>query len=261
MNLAGRTVVITGGASGLGRATARLMVLGHGARVALFDLPDSAGAALAAELDQAEGHAGGRAVFVPVDVADEASVAAGVAAACEAFGTIDVCVNCAGIPGSMRLLDRDGRPAHSAVFRRTLAVNLEGTFNVMAHCAAVMRDNPPSPDGERGVIVNVASIAATDGTLGHVAYSASKAGIIGMMLPAARELADHGIRVLSIAPGLFETPMAGSVPPRALQRMTDAMVFPRRFGDPAEFAAAVVHLCENAYLNGTTIRLDGAQRL
>lgn len=257
MNLAGRTVVITGGASGLGRATARLMVLGHGARAALFDLPGSAGGALAAELVQAGGHA----AFVPVDVADEGSVAAAVAAAREIFGTIDVCVNCAGIPGSMRLLDRDGRPAHGAVFRRTLAVNLEGTFNVMAHCAAVMRGNPSSPDGERGVIINVASIAATDGTLGHVAYSASKAGIIGMMLPAARELADHGIRVLSIAPGLFETPMAGSVPPRALKRMTDAMVFPRRFGDPAEFAAAVVHLCENAYLNGTTIRLDGAQRL
>ena len=167
----------------------------------------------------------------------------------------------AGIPGSMKLLDRDGRPSGGALFARTLAVNLAGPFHVMAHCAAAMRANTPTADGERGVIVNVASIAATDGGVGHVAYAASKAGLVGMMLPAARELAADGIRVLTIAPGLFATPMADTVPPRALERMRAALLFPARMGDPDEFAALVAHVFENPYLNAETIRLDGAQRL
>lgn len=254
MKLAGRVAVVTGGASGLGHATAVHLAREHGARVALLDLARSRGEALAREL-------GGGASFAAVDVADEAAVAATVADIRAREGSIHVCVNCAGVPASTRLLDRSGVPAGGEAFRRALAVNLLGSFNVMAHCAAAMSANVPAEDGERGVIVNVASIAAFDGQLGHVAYSASKAGVVGMTLPAARELAALGIRVLAIAPGLFLTPMAESVPARALERMSAAACFPRRAGDPAEFARLVAHVCENAYLNAECIRLDAGARL
>lgn len=255
MRLEGRVAVVTGGASGLGRATAVFLARERGMRVALLDLPASDGAALASELGPSV------ASFHGLDVADEGRVAAALSSVLARWGAVHVCLNAAGVPGSTRMLSRDGAPVGGAVFERTLAVNVAGTFHVMTHCAAAFARNDPDEDGERGVVVNVASIAAFEGTLGHVAYSASKAAVIGMMLPAARELAPRGIRVLTIAPGLFLTAMAGSVSDKVLAAMTSAIVYPKRPGRLEEFAELFAHLCENRYLNAEVVRIDAATRL
>lgn len=253
MKLRGKVAVITGGASGLGKRTAEVLVREAGARVVAFDVNEGAGAALVAELGAEN------ALFVRVDVTDEAAVGAAVAAAVARFGAVHVCINCAGVPTPMKVLDREGKP-NCAKFQRTVAVNLVGTFNVMSHCVAQMVKNPLDGE-ERGVVINVASAAAFDGQVGQTAYGSSKAGVVGLSLPAARELGEVGIRVNAIAPGLFETPMAASLGPKVLEALVGMIEFPKRFGDMREFAALAVHICENAYLNGECIRLDAATRL
>lgn len=255
MNLQGKVAVITGGASGLGRRTAEYFVREKGAKVAVFDLNDEAGEALAAQLGEAH------ALYRRVDVADEAAVADGVQACVDRFGRIDVCINCAGIPTPMKILDRDGRASNCGKFARTVMVNLVGTFQVMAYCIGQMAQNEPGSDGERGVVVNVASIAAFEGQVGTTGYASSKAGVVGLSLPAARELAALGIRVNAIAPGLFNTPMAERVDAKALEALKSAIEFPKRFGDLAEFASLCAYICENSYLNAECIRLDAAARV
>lgn len=255
MRLQGKVAVITGGASGLGRRTAAHFVRDKGAKVAVFDVNDEAGASLVAELGQAN------ASYHRVDVTDEQMVAAGVRACVERFGRVDVCINCAGIPTPMRIVEKDGRPASCERFRRTVMVNLVGTFQVMAYCVEQMAKNEPENGEERGVVVNVASGAAFDGQVGQSAYSSSKAGVVGLSLPAARELGAIGVRVNSIAPGLFNTPMAQSLSPKVLESLVSMVEFPKRFGDMAEFASLCAYICENAYLNGECIRLDAATRL
>ncbi len=256
MKLHGRVALLTGGASGLGRATAQFLVRERGMCVALLDLPSADGQAVVDELGA------DRASFHGLDVAGESQVAAAVAAARQRWGALHVCLNAAGIPGTTRMLGRDGLPCGGATFERTVAINLVGSFHVMAHCAAAFAANEPDDeDGERGVVVNVSSIAAHEGTLGHVAYAASKAGVIGMMLPAARELAPRGIRVLTIAPGLFLTPMAGSVSDKVLEAMTAAVLYPKRTGRLDEFASLFATLCESRYLNAEVVRIDAGTRL
>ena len=255
MNLEGRVAVVAGGASGLGRSAVEHLLRDKRARVAVLDLPESKGAEVARNLGETN------AMFCAVDVTDDGAVAKVVADVRQRFGSVDVCLNCAGIPASTKVFDRNGEAHGAETFRRALAVNLLGTFNVMSHCAAAMRLNTPADDGERGVVVNVASIAAFEGQVGHVAYSASKSGVVGMMLPAAREFATIGIRVLTIAPGLFLTPMADTVSAAVLAKMTASIGFPKRTGHLAEFAGLVAYLCENAYLNAECIRLDAGTRL
>ncbi|MBI3373783.1 MAG: SDR family NAD(P)-dependent oxidoreductase [Betaproteobacteria bacterium] len=255
MRLQEKVAVITGGASGLGRRTAEYFVREKGAKVVVFDLNDEAGAALVAQLGEAN------ALYQLVDVTDEAAVAAGVQAGVERFGRIDVCVNCAGIPTPMKILDKDARASNCGEFLRTVLVNLVGAFQVMAHCIAQMAGNAPENGEERGVVINVASIAAFEGQIGTTGYSSSKAGVVGLSLPAARELAAIGVRVNSIAPGLFNTPMAQFLSPKAIESLLAAVEFPKRFGDMAEFASLCAYLCENAYLNGECIRLDAAARV
>ncbi len=222
-------------------------------RVVLLDLPGSPAGDLAARL-------GERALFIPVDVADEQAVSDAIGRACEHWGHLDACVNVAGVPGTMRLLNRDGSVPDGNVFERTLRVNLAGTFHVMRHCASAFARNSLN-QGERGVVVNVASIAGLEGSRGHVAYSASKAGVIGMMLPAARELCDWGIRVVTVAPGMFDTPMLHTIAPPTLEKMAASTVWPKRFGDADEFAALVAHILENRYINADVLRIDGGARL
>jgi 3-hydroxyacyl-CoA dehydrogenase / 3-hydroxy-2-methylbutyryl-CoA dehydrogenase len=255
MKLDGKVAVITGGASGLGRRTAEYFVRDKGAKVAVFDVNDEAGASLVAQLGDAN------ALYRQVDVTDEAAVAAGVQACIDRFGRIDVCINCAGIPTPMKILDKEGKASSCARFQRTVMVNLVGTFQVMAHCIARMAANEPEGGEERGVVVNVASGAAFDGQVGQTAYSSSKAGVVGLSLPAARELSAIGVRVNAIAPGLFNTPMAQSLSPKVVESLTTMIEFPKRFGDMAEFASLCAYICENAYLNGECIRLDAASRL
>jgi len=247
MQLAETRAVITGGASGLGAATARHF-RDRGAAVTIFDRDGAKGAALAAEIG---------AQFAEVDVTDEASVAAGLAAARAAMGRITAAVNCAGIATAERTLGRTG-PHDLASFRRTIDINLVGSFNVARLAAAEMAGN----DGaEKGVIVNTASVAAFDGQKGQAAYAASKAGIAGMSLPLARDLASFGIRVCAIAPGIFATPMLTALPDEVQAGLAADVTFPRRLGDPAEYAALAGFIVECGYLNGETIRLDGALRM
>lgn len=255
MDLSGKVAVITGGASGLGGATAEHFVRVKGARVAIFDINEAAGQAMAERLgaDKARAWA--------VDVADEDAVERAVGEAAAHFGRIDLCINCAGIPAVMRFIERDGKPAQGALFRRTLMINLAGTFHVMSHCAAQMARNEPDASGERGAVVNVASIAAFEGMVGHGAYTASKAGVVGLALPAAREFGRFGVRVNTIAPGLFHTPMAGEVREDVTASLKAMYEFPQRLGDPKEFAALCAHLCENAYINGECVRIDAAMRI
>lgn len=255
MDLSGKVAVITGGASGLGGATAEHFVHDKGMRVAIFDIDEMAGQAMAHRLGA------GHARFWKVDVADEDVVETAAAEVAAHFGRIDICINAAGIPAVMRIVERDGRPSQGALFRRTLMVNLAGTFHVMSHCAAWMARNEPGRSGERGAVVNIASIAAFEGMIGHGAYAASKAGIVGLALPAAREFARIGVRVNTIAPGLFETPMAGEVRDAVIRSLAAMYEFPQRLGEPAEFVALCVHLCENAYINGECIRIDAAMRI
>jgi NAD(P)-dependent dehydrogenase (short-subunit alcohol dehydrogenase family) len=250
MEIENCVALVTGGASGLGRATAQALVAG-GASVVLADLPSSPGAEAAAGM-------GDRARFVPTDVTDEASVASAVAAAGE-LGTLRVVVNCAGVGTPGRVVSRQG-PMPLAQFETVVRVNLVGTFNVIRLAAAAMAGNDPVGE-ERGVIVNTASVAAFDGQVGQAAYSASKGGVVGMTLPIARELASSKIRVMTIAPGLFDTPMLAGLPQEARDSLGAQVPHPARLGDPSEYGALVRHIVANPMLNGEVIRLDGAIRM
>lgn len=253
MKLAGATVVISGGASGLGWGTAQYCVREKGARVVLLDV-DAAGAQRARDL-------GEHALFVRADVTDAAQLGAALDEALARYGRLDACFGFAGVVGPMRILDRAGQASALASFRRTVEINLVGSFNLLALCAQAMARNEPNADGERGVIVTIASGAAFDGQVGQSAYASSKAGVVGLSLPAARELAALGIRVNSIAPGAFHTPMMDSLPEAVVQRIAADFQFPRRYGRADEIASLCAHIAENAYLNGECIRLDGAFRL
>ena len=244
--------VITGGASGLGRATAARLVAA-GARVAIVDRSASAGADVAKEM-------GAHAAFTPADVTSPDEVAAAIAKAREHLGGINVLVNCAGIGTAMKTFGRNG-PAKLEEFTRVIQVNLIGTFNCIRLVAGEMAKETPGPHGERGVIINTASVAAFDGQIGQAAYSASKGGIVGMTLPIARDLADLGIRVMTIAPGIFETPLLGTLPDSVRASLAKQVPFPQRLGQPDEYAALALHIIENQMLNGETIRLDGAIRM
>ena len=244
--------VVTGGASGLGHAVARQLAQ-NGGKIALFDVNEEKGRQAADAL----GH-GTR--FFRTDVASETEVAAHVAAARDAMGGLNAVVNCAGILGSGRMLGKEG-PMPLAQFQATVMVNLVGSFNVAKAGAALMQHNDAGEDGERGVIVNTASVAAYEGQIGQAAYSASKGGVVGMTLPMARELARFGIRVMTIAPGIFWTPMVDGMPEAVQQSLSASIPFPSRLGKPEEFAQTVAFILGNRYLNGETIRLDGAVRM
>lgn len=252
MQIKDSVFIITGGASGLGAGTARLLAA-HGARVVLADLNDAAGNALAAEL-------GANSRFIATNVADEASARACVDAAVAAFGGLHGLVNCAGIAPAEKVLGRNG-PHSLEVFSRTVSINLIGSFNMIRLAAEVMSKGEANAAGERGVIVSTASVAAYDGQIGQAAYAASKGGVVGMTLPIARELARFGIRVMTIAPGIFETPMLLGMPQDVQDALGKMVPFPSRLGKPAEYAALVKHIVENEMLNGEVIRLDGAIRM
>ena len=254
MNIAGKVFIVTGGASGLGEGTARLLAQ-EGAKVVIADLQAERGQALAAEL----GAASGQAIFVRCDVSQDADGRAAVAAAV-ALGPLFGLVNCAGIAPAAKTVGKDG--AHPLdVFTKTVTVNLIGTFNMTRLAAEAMCANTPEPTGERGVIISTASVAAYDGQIGQAAYAASKGGVVGMTLPIARDLARNGIRVMTIAPGIFGTPMLFSMPQAVQDALAAGVPFPSRLGTPADYAKLVKHIIENDMLNGEVIRLDGAIRL
>jgi NAD(P)-dependent dehydrogenase (short-subunit alcohol dehydrogenase family) len=248
----GSGALVTGGASGLGEATARRLHAG-GAHVVIADLSEERGQSLADEL-------GERALYVRVDVTDAATVEAAVELAAAQPGGLRVSVCCAGISWGERIARSKG-PHALEPFERVIGVNLIGTFNVLRYAAAAMLGNDPADSGERGVCVNTASVAAYEGQVGQVAYSASKGGIVGMTLPAARDLASAGIRVCAIAPGIFETPMLAGLPEPTREALGTAVPFPSRLGRPSEYAALAAHIVENEMLNGEVIRLDGALRM
>jgi NAD(P)-dependent dehydrogenase (short-subunit alcohol dehydrogenase family) len=250
MELAGSSALITGGASGLGAATARRLV-GQGARVVIADLNREAGLALEHEL-------GAR--FVETDVADDASMRQGINAAVAVHGSLHILVCCAGVAAPDKVLGKAG-PLDLGRFARVVQINLVGTFNAIRLVAEQMANNTPNAEGERGVIITTASVAAFDGQIGQAAYSASKAGVAGMTLPIARELARYGIRVVSIAPGLFDTPLLAGLPEPARLALGQQVPFPPRLGRPDEYAALAQQIVENTMLNGETIRLDGAIRM
>jgi NAD(P)-dependent dehydrogenase (short-subunit alcohol dehydrogenase family) len=253
MQLQDIVAVVTGGASGLGRATAEEFVKA-GARIAVLDLNREAGTKWCKEL-------GAAGMFAAVDVCDESSVGTALDQVSENFGGINVCVNCAGIAVGRRVLGKEG-PFPLEQFRRTVEINLVGTFNVLRLAAAHMaRNEPADAAGERGVIINTASIAAFEGQVGQAAYSASKGGVASMTLPLARDLASLGIRVNTIAPGVINTPMFHNLPEQVVASLVEGVQFPKRLGEPAEFARLARHIVENPYLNGATIRLDGAMRM
>src|SRR5579875_1374876 len=252
MQIRSRVFVVTGAASGLGAAAAR-MVVAEGGSVVALDLNRAAGDALAGEL-------GERARFVAADVTSEADAKSAVELAQQAFGHVHGLVNCAGIAPAERVLGREG-PHRLESFARVVKINLIGTFNMIRVAAAAMAQEEPGEDGERGVIVNTASIAAFEGQIGQAAYAASKGGVAAMTLPIARELARYGIRVVTIAPGAFETPMMAGFSAEVRESLGKSAPFPQRLGRPAEYAALVKHICENRMLNGETIRLDGAMRM
>jgi NAD(P)-dependent dehydrogenase (short-subunit alcohol dehydrogenase family) len=252
MKLEGAVALVTGGASGLGEATIRRLVAG-GAKAVIVDRDTKKGQALAAELG-----AGVR--FAETDVTSGEQVQAAVELA-GSLGPLRVAVSCAGIGWAARTVAKDGAPHDLELFKTVIGINLVGSFNVLRLAAAAMAKNEPSEDGERGVVVNTASVAAFDGQIGQIAYSASKAGVAGMTLPAARDLSSIGVRVLTIAPGTFDTPMLALLPEPARQALAAGIPFPRRLGHADDFALLVAHLVENRYLNGETIRLDGALRM
>ena len=252
MNIQGTGALVVGGASGLGAATARRLH-DEGASVVIADLNAEKGEDLAGEL-------GERARFVEANVMEADAVAAAVAAAAEADGGLRISVCCAGIGWAQRTAGKQG-PHDLEIFHNVIKVNLLGTFNVLRLAAARMVDNEPDDGGERGVCVNTASIAAFDGQIGQVAYSASKGGIVGLTLPAARDLASRGVRVVTIAPGTFDTPLLAALPEEARNELGEQIPFPSRLGDPVEFADLVAHVVGNPMLNGETIRLDGALRM
>ena len=250
MRIEGNTALVTGGGSGLGEATARRLAE-KGARVAILDFDVERASAVAAEIDG---------VAVQADVGDEAAVDAAISEAEVKLGTPRIVVSCAGVGHAARIVGREGKASFD-VFDKTLRVNLFGTYNVMTHAARRMIGSDPVEGGERGVIVNTASVAFEDGQLGQAAYAASKGAIASMCLPAAREFAQWGIRVMAIAPGLFHTPMMEGLPEEVSAKITANIPFPARLGAPEEFAELVGQIATNQYLNGTVIRLDGAVRL
>jgi NAD(P)-dependent dehydrogenase (short-subunit alcohol dehydrogenase family) len=250
MQLKDQAAIVTGGASGLGAATARRLAK-EGAKVAVCDLNTKLAETVAAEI-------GG--VAVTCDVADPASAEAAIAAAAKAHGPARVLINCAGIGVAKRVVGREG-PMALPDFERVIKVNLIGSFNMLRLAATEMSKLSPLANGERGVVVSTASVAAYDGQIGQSAYSASKGGIVAMTLPIARELAQFGIRVLAIAPGLFLTPLLGSLPQEAQDSLAAAIPFPRRLGDPSEFASLVMQMIDNPYLNGEVVRLDASLRM
>jgi NAD(P)-dependent dehydrogenase (short-subunit alcohol dehydrogenase family) len=252
MKLDGMVALVSGGASGLGEATVRRFVAG-GARVVVADRDAARGEALQREL-------GERVAFAPVDVTRAADVEAAVARA-TALGPLRAAVSCAGVGWAARTVGKDGSPHDLELFQTVLNINLIGTFNLLRLAAAAMTKNDPLDDGERGVIVNTASIAAYDGQIGQVAYAASKAGVVGLTLPAARDLSSVGVRVLTIAPGTFDTPMLAMLPEPARQALAAGIPYPKRLGRAEDFAFLVEHIVQNRYLNGEVIRLDGALRM
>jgi len=255
MQLQDKGVLVTGGASGLGEACVRLLTQA-GAKVLIADLNSDAGIALSTE----HSHTGLSTLFVKTDVTDEESMRAAARDAVETFGGLHVLINCAGIGLAERVLGKNG-PHDLRSFSKVIQVNLIGTFNAIRLAAAEMTENVPNEEGERGVIINTASVAAFDGQIGQAAYSASKGGIVGMTLPIARELARFGIRVNTIAPGIFDTPLLGALPEPARISLGQQVPFPPRLGRPSEYAALAKHMIENVMLNGEVIRLDGGIRM
>jgi NAD(P)-dependent dehydrogenase (short-subunit alcohol dehydrogenase family) len=252
MNVKNSVVVVTGGASGLGEACVRNLLSG-GAKIAIFDFAADRGEKIAAEL-------GKDVIFVQTDVTDDAGVQGAINKTMKAFGAINIAINCAGGAVPMKVLSKKG-PMPLTAFNRTIQINLVGTFNVIRLAVEQMVKNPPDADGEKGVIINTSSVAAFDGQIGQADYSASKGGIVAMTLPIARECADYGIRVMTIAPGLFDTPLLHGLPEAAREALGKMVPFPPRLGQPAEFASLVRHIIENRMLNGEVIRLDGAIRM
>lgn len=253
MQLTDKVAIVTGGASGLGRATTDLL-LAKGAKVVIFDLNEAQGQDVAATL-------GANCAYVKVNVADEDSVKAGIEFTVSKFGAVHVCVNCAGIGSASKTFSSKG-PHDLGMFSKVIQVNLIGTFNVLRLAAEAMaRNEPVNDDGERGVIINTASVAAFDGQVGQVAYSASKGGIVGMTLPVARDLSTYGIRVNAIAPGIFNTPLMNAAPDKVKMPLIDATQFPKRLGNPPEYAQLVASMIENSFFNGEVVRLDGSIRM
>ncbi len=252
MDVKDAVVMITGGGSGLGAASAREFAAA-GASVVLLDLPSAPGAEVLKTLD-------GPAIFAPADVTSEAQVLQAIGAARAKFGALHVLINCAGIAIAERILAREA-PASLKRFTRVIEVNLIGTFNVTRLAAVEMAKNQPNSDGERGVVINTASVAAFEGQIGQAAYSASKGGVMAMTLPIARDLASIGVRVCTIAPGTFETPMLATLSEPVRKALEANIPFPRRLGKPSEYAILARHIVENPMLNGETIRLDGALRM
>ena len=252
MNVQGSTVVVTGGASGLGEACVRNLLSG-GAKIAIFDFAADRGEKIAAEL-------GKDVIFAKTDVTDEVAVQGAVNKTMEAFGAINIAVNCAGGGVPMKVLSKKG-PMPLASFSQVIQLNLIGTFNVVRLVVEQMVKNSPDADGEKGVIINTSSVAAYDGQIGQAAYSAAKGGIVSMTLPIARECADYGIRVMTIAPGLFDMPLLRGLPDAVREALGKTVPFPQRLGKPDEFAFLVRNIIENRMLNGEVIRLDGAIRM
>ena len=252
MQLEGSVAIITGGASGLGAATARRLVAG-GAKVVLADLNSEKGEALATELGEG-------ALYHPVNVTSEDDVEAAIEAA-SGLGTLRIAVNCAGIGAMNRTIGRDGSAHPLETYRQVVDVNLVGTFNVLSKAASAMSKADPMAHGERGVVINTASVAAFDGQIGQIAYASSKAAIVGMTLPAARDLSVVGVRVMTIAPGTFDTPMIGMLPDSIREVLAAGIPFPKELGQPDQYASLVEQIVTNSYLNGEVIRLDGALRM
>ncbi|MBN1470879.1 MAG: SDR family NAD(P)-dependent oxidoreductase [Syntrophaceae bacterium] len=252
MDLKEVVALVTGGASGLGEASI-LELVKRGARAAIIDVDVEKGEKLAAAI-------GANAIFIKTDVTSEADVRQAIQKTVDAFGKLNVVINCAGIVNPGKLIGRKG-PLSLEAFNKVLQINLVGTLNVIRLAVEYMMNNTPGEEGEKGVIINSASIAAFEGQIGQVAYSASKAGIVGMTLPIAREIADYGIRIVTIAPGIFDTPMMAGLPPAVKEDMAKTVPFPKRLGRAVEFAQMALHIVENKMLNGCCIRLDGALRM
>jgi 3-hydroxyacyl-CoA dehydrogenase / 3-hydroxy-2-methylbutyryl-CoA dehydrogenase len=252
MNHKDVVALITGGASGLGEASGMELVK-KGARIIIIDVDAEKGEKLAADI-------GANAIFIKTDVTSESDVRQAIQKAVDTFGKINVVINCAGVVNPGKLIGRKG-PLSLEAFNKVLQINLVGTLNVIRLAVEQMMNNTPGEEGEKGVIINSASIAAFEGQVGQVAYSASKAGIVGMTLPIAREISDYGIRIVTIAPGIFDTPMMAGLPPAVKEDMAKTVPFPKRLGKPVEFAKMVLYIIDNIMLNGCCIRLDGALRM
>lgn len=252
MRIEGKSFLVSGGGSGLGEATA-LALAREGANIVIADIDQANGSRVAEDIGEA-------ARFLPTDVTLEESVAAAIKTAVDAFGSLAGAVSCAGIGPPSKVLGKEG-PHSLELFSRVVRINLIGTFNVLRLAAEAMAANDADEEGERGVIINTASVAAFEGQIGQVAYAASKGGVIGLTLPSARELARHGIRVVTIAPGLFDTPLLAGLPEKVRQSLGEQTPFPSRLGRPSEYAALVLHIASNPMINGEVIRLDGALRM